>query len=136
MLRYKIRISNFKIIYKYLIDAWNLHCKIIADSESPVSFSEVREAPPDRRLSEELRRCKSLRYAKKPPLISKKTRQITLTSSKSFDADVLAAILNVEDDIGGKFFFSIRYFQLNPTLNCNSLDPYLIVDDFFALCCL
>jgi len=70
------------------------------DSESPVSFSEVREAPPDRRLSEELRRCKSLRYAKEPPLISKKTRQITLTSSKSFDADVLAAILNVEDDIG------------------------------------
>ena len=111
-----MRISNFKIIYKYFIDTWNLHGKIIADSESPVSFSEVQEAPPDRRLSEELRRCKSLRYAKKPPLISKKTRQITLTSSKSFDADVLAAILNVEDDIGGKLLFSIKIFSIESNL--------------------
>ena len=91
----------------------------IADSESPVSFAEVQEAPPDRRLSEELRRCKSLRYAKKPPLISKKTRQITLTSSKSFDAEVLDAIFSTEDDIGGKLFFSIKMFFIksNPELH-------------------
>ena len=94
---------------------------MITDSESPVSFAEVQKAPPERRLSEELRRCKSLRYPKKPPLLSKKTRQVTLTSSKSFDADVLAAIFSAEDDIGGKLFISIficqDFFRLNPSSN-------------------
>ena len=80
---------------------------MIADSESPVSFTEVQKAPPERRLSEELRRCKSLRYPSKPPLLSKKTRQVTLTSSTSFDADVLSAIYNAEDDNGGKRFISV-----------------------------
>ena len=94
---------------------------MITDSESPVSFAEVQKAPPERRLSEELRRCKSLRYPKKPPLLSKKTRQVTLTSSKSFDADVLAAIFSAEDDIGGKLFISTficqDFFRLNPSSN-------------------
>ena len=90
---------------------------MITDSESPVSFAEVQKAPPERRLSEELRRCKSLRYPKKPPLLSKKTRQVTLTSSKSFDADVLAAIFSAEDDIGGKLLIStiicLKIFSLS-----------------------
>ena len=94
---------------------------MITDSESPVSFAEVQKAPPERRLSEELRRCKSLRYPTKPPLLSKKTRQVTLTSSKSFDADVLAAIFSAEDDIGGKLFISTficqDFFRLNPSSN-------------------
>ena len=81
----------------------------------------MQKAPPERRLSEELRRCKSLRYPKKPPLLSKKTRQVTLTSSKSFDADVLAAIFSAEDDIGGKLFISTficqDFFRLNPSSN-------------------
>ena len=58
-------------------------------------------ALPERRLSDELRRAKSLRYPSKPPLLTPKTRQVTLTSSQSFDADVLAAIFSAEDDAGG-----------------------------------
>ena len=71
-------------------------------------------ALPERRLSDELRRAKSLRYPSKPPLLTPKTRQVTLTSSQSFDADVLAAIFSAEDDAGGNLvipsLFMIVFF--------------------------
>ena len=81
-----------------------LYCPGIADSESPVGFPQEKLLPPERRLSAELRRAKSLRNPARP-LLSSKSRQKTLPASQSFNYDpkALAEIIgDLEDRFEGK----------------------------------
>ena len=70
---------------------------IFSDSESPETFLDVQKAPPERRLSAELKRVQSLKHPRKPPLQTTQSNLIT----KSFDAESLQAILGGEGEPDG-----------------------------------
>ena len=88
---------NSLYLWKLKFSILVVNHNIFSDSESPETFLDVQKAPPERRLSAELKRVQSLKHPRKPTLQTTQSNLIT----KSFDAESLQAILGGEGEPDG-----------------------------------